>query len=177
MEKDPKIEEQTQKLTDKAFSRLMLTSVLGILVCMLCLCSATWAWFEADVSNNSNTLSSGSLGLDVAIVTAQGDPVSVTKQHNGSASCRLESGTYTVTLALSQDTTVTKGFCTVTVNGRVYTSASLFLQDAPSLAFALDVGAEVAAVTLTFTPEWGMPSQADILPNGTLVVEAESTAG
>ena len=57
----------TDKLTDKAFSRMMLTSVLGILVCLVCLCSTTWAWFTADVSNNSNTIGTGQFNLEVSV--------------------------------------------------------------------------------------------------------------
>ena len=46
-----------ENLTDKAFSRLMLTSILSILVCLVCLCSTTWAWFSATIPSESNLLS------------------------------------------------------------------------------------------------------------------------
>ena len=46
----------TEKLSDKAFARLMTTSILGILVCIICLCSTTYAWFTGSVQVDSNTL-------------------------------------------------------------------------------------------------------------------------
>ena len=41
--------QNNEKLSDKAFARLALTSILGILVCIICLCSTTYAWFTGSV--------------------------------------------------------------------------------------------------------------------------------
>ena len=48
--------QNNEKLSDKAFARLALTSILGILVCIICLCSTTYAWFTGSVQVDSNTL-------------------------------------------------------------------------------------------------------------------------
>ena len=48
--------QNNEKLSDKAFARLAITSILGILVCIVCLCSTTYAWFTGSVQVNSNTL-------------------------------------------------------------------------------------------------------------------------
>ena len=47
--------QNNEKLSDKAFARLVLTSILGILVCIICLCSTTYAWFTGSVQVDSNT--------------------------------------------------------------------------------------------------------------------------
>lgn len=58
----------TDKLTDKAFSRLLFTSVLGIVICLVCLCSATWAWFSDSIpSDNNNIQSASECLLDVSV--------------------------------------------------------------------------------------------------------------
>ena len=49
-------QQNNEKLSDKAFARLALTSILGILVCIICLCSTTYAWFTGSVQVNNNTL-------------------------------------------------------------------------------------------------------------------------
>ena len=45
-----------EKLTDKAFLRLIITSAIGILICLVCLCSTTWAWFSSDVTFEDNQI-------------------------------------------------------------------------------------------------------------------------
>ena len=52
--------QNNEKLSDKAFARLVLTSILGILVCIICLCSTTYAWFSGSVQVDSNTLKAAS---------------------------------------------------------------------------------------------------------------------
>ena len=162
----------TDKLTDKAFSRLMLTSALGILVCIMCLCSASWAWFSTDISNDSNTLCTGKFDLCVAITDANGAPVTVSERDDGTSVCTLgEAGPYTVTLTVTEDTTVTKGFCSIKVAGTSYQTASINADDTNTFVFTLDAG-----TTVTFSPAWGLPASADVASGGTLVIGAVADA-
>jgi len=48
-------QQNKEKLSDKAFARLSVTSILGILVCIICLCSTTYAWFSGSAQVDSNT--------------------------------------------------------------------------------------------------------------------------
>lgn len=161
----------TDKLTDKAFSRLMLTFVLGILVCIMCLCSATWAWFSADISSDSNTLGTGIFGLNVAITDANGTPVTISERDDGISVCTLgEAGQYTVTLTMTEDTTVTKGFCTMKVAEDSYQTASINIEETNPFVFTLDAAKD--CMTVTFSPSWGLPASADVEYGGTLVIGA-----
>lgn len=45
-----------EKLSDKAFARLALTSILGILVCIICLCPTTYAWFTGSVQGDNHQI-------------------------------------------------------------------------------------------------------------------------
>lgn len=163
----------TDKLTDKAFSRLMLTSVLGILVCIMCLCSATWAWFSTDISSDSNTLGTGNFGLNVAITDANGTTVTISERDDGTSVCTLgEAGQYTVTLTMTEDTTVTKGFCTIKADGGSYQSASINIEGTNPFVFTLDAAKD--GMTVTFSPSWGLPASADVEYGGTLVIGATS---
>ena len=35
-----------EKISDKAFSRILFSSVTGVLLCLICLAALTWAWFD-----------------------------------------------------------------------------------------------------------------------------------
>lgn len=173
MEKQNK---NTDKLTDKAFSRLIITSVLGILVCIMCLCSATWAWFSADVSSANNTLSSGKFDLSVAIVDENEAPVTVSAMDNGAYSCVLsEAGLYTVTLKITDDTTATKGFCTVKVGENTYRTDSIRAEGEKTFIFKIKT--PEPNLTLTFIPAWGVPADASVGHGGTLSIEAPVISG
>jgi uncharacterized membrane protein YdbT with pleckstrin-like domain len=50
------ISPENVKLTDKAFSRLLITSVVAILFLVACLCSTTYAWFVQDISSGENLI-------------------------------------------------------------------------------------------------------------------------
>ena len=158
------------KLTDKAFSRLMLTSVLGILLCMTCLCSATWAWFNAGVEASGNKLSSGSFGLDVTVSDSARASIAVVEQADGKTVCMLSGkGVYTVTLEMSDDTTVTRGFCSITANGKRYRTA--MVKEGESNPFTFTIDATLDNMTVIFAPAWGMPSSYDVSNDGTLTLE------
>lgn len=147
----------TDKLTDKAFSRMMLTSVLGILVCLVCLCSATWAWFTADVSNNSNTIGTGQFDLEVSVNDVRLERSS----DRANVYTFKKAGSYTVTLKMTEDTTVTKGYCIITANGKPYKTASINNVDGTNpFKFTLDVKED--GMTVEFTSAWGIPIPEDV---------------
>lgn len=49
---------------------LLLPSVLGIAVCMLTLCSLTWAWFTATVNTSTTTIQSANIAVHMYGATA-----------------------------------------------------------------------------------------------------------
>ena len=167
MEKQNK---SADKITEKAFSRLMLTSVLGILVCIMCLCSATWAWFSADISSHSNTLSSGNFDLEVS-VTENG--ALVPASDGGAFVYNLQKGNYTVTLKMTNDTTVSNGFCVVSVGVDKYYTASINAE-AQQLTFNIEIK-EDDGITVTFSPSWGIPSATDLIEVGDTLTLGESS--
>ena len=165
----------TEKLTDKAFSRLMITSVLGILICITCLCSATWAWFSADTASNSNTLGSGKFGLSVTVADENGAPVDVSESPTGTSACTLtEAGLYTVTLTATADTTVSKGFCVIKVNSNTYRTDALMLEETNTFTFTLD--AKEPDLTVIFSPAWGLPAEISVTTGETLPISGLPTA-
>ena len=110
-----------EKITEKAFSQSLLISVISILLCLVALCSMTYAWFTAETTSSSNTLISGSFDVDITVskvddgaategnIKVEEDPVNA-----GKYICRLEKGTYEISLTLTNESTV-KGHCVVTI--------------------------------------------------------------
>ena len=62
-----------EKITEKAFSQSLIISVVSILLCIVALCSMTYAWFTAETTSSSNTLTSGSFDVTVDIVKTEGE--------------------------------------------------------------------------------------------------------
>lgn len=152
----------TEKLTEKAFSRLMLTGVLGILVCIVCLCSATWAWFNTSTSAGDNKLGSGIFALDVSVADESTAEVAIFKQKDGSTLCTLSgAGRYNVTLTIAEKSTVTKGFCVLSAKGVRHSTAPIYNSGSKSLTFTLN--ADEPNLSIIFIPAWGTPASNDLI--------------
>lgn len=161
-----------QPMTDKAFSRLIAVPILGMIICIVSLCSVTWAWFSGGAVSNSNTLESGYFDLDLAIVKDGSEPSTVTPvkdDASGFWQCTLsEPGDYTVTLSLADASTASKGFCVITVVGSQYVTPSMYRASGampPSDSFTFGITTDTANTTVFFEPRWGI-SSAETIPSG-----------
>ena len=159
------------KLTDKAFTRLMILSVLGILVCLACLCSATWAWFSGGVASDSNKLGAGSFDLTVSVLDATSSGTQTVAEATDKVVTLASSGEYTVTLTMTDDTTVTKGYCVLSINGVKYKTNSIRLDVSNPFVFTLKID---EPVTISFEPCWGLPAHSDVSNGGTLIIGANN---
>ena len=157
------------KLTDKAFVRLMVTSFLGIAICLASLCSATWAWFTTATESTENTLGSGTYALDIECskvyngLNSESTAVSVEKRSDGTAVCTVGAGTYTVTVRLDGNATVKTGFCVVKLGARSYKTTAICDGDTFTFSFVAP-----GDVTLEFVPTWGIPAESELVLGATL---------
>ena len=179
-------QKNTEKLTEKAFSRLWITSIAGIVLCIACLCSTTWAWFSAGQAAEGNIVQSGRFDLDISITEESStlekaieEPntaaIEITDLSNGKMSCTLPKGKYTVVLKKTQDTTASRGFCSMTVKGKdqVYHTDSVSADGAEPFTFTLDVREQ--EITMLFSPVWGIPAEVNVKPGETLQIGAASS--
>ena len=63
------------KPTDENIMRLLTPSILGIILCMVCLAGATWAWFSDSIQTGPQTITAASYDLDVSISDSDGKTV------------------------------------------------------------------------------------------------------
>ena len=55
------------KITDKMFSKVLLSSIVSILLSMACLFGTTWAWFTVTVENTENVIQIATVATDVTV--------------------------------------------------------------------------------------------------------------
>jgi len=150
-----------------------MISALSIFLCLIALCSATYAWFGDTKESDLNTLVSGSFGLDIEVVLQNEngtetviDPL----DNSGNAALYtylLPADTYRITMTLSDNATV-KGHCVIGIGGvSRHTEAIIgertvnregYEVNSP-FTFILDLSQET---TVTFKPVWGVPVTSDI---------------
>ena len=62
-----------EKPTEKAFLRSITVSVLGILLCMIALCSTTWAWYSKNIYSSSNTVYAANCYMLISVQRIDGE--------------------------------------------------------------------------------------------------------
>lgn len=139
---------ENEKIQDRLFSRLMLTSVMGILICIICLSGLTWAWFRQDSGCQIDpiTVTKFSVNATVEEVTTR---AAVTPDAYGVYT--LVSGkNYSVTLQAEGDATT--GYCVITINGTQYHTTQMTPGD--SLSFTVDCTTATSAASMSIKPNW-----------------------
>lgn len=162
-----------EKITEKAFSQSLIISVVGILLCLVALCSMTYAWFTGSTSSGNNTLVSGS--FDTTVSVKKGDGTLVMPQ-NGKY-ILMPGETYTVTLEPAQAATV-KGYCIVSINGESK-KTGVILDDgmvddvytAATAPFEFTIVTEKDNTVVTFESHWGVLLTPDVVADSTITVK------
>lgn len=139
-----------EKLSEKTFSRLLLFSVLGILLCGVCLGGLTWAWFSDSTVSSAEPLRAASFDVTAVIRTTDtGDTVSA----NDDQSYTLSAGhVYQVTL--TPGGTASTGYCIITVNGQDYFTTQMKPKPEPVSSLQFKVDCRAATANVSFVPHW-----------------------
>lgn len=171
------------KLTDKAFTQSIAVSVISILLCVVALCSVTWAWFSEDVSSSSNTIKTGTYSLNMEIKDDDSEAMITGTENEGaykSYQYSLAVGkAYTITLTADTGSD-SNGYCKILVDGVAqpyYTSivpsnASGELTNPCTFTFVVKSDAtttDTQTIDVTFELRWGTYSGSfDVSNGGTL---------
>lgn len=138
-----------EKVSEKAFLWIMLSSIFGILICGICLAGLTWAWFTSSISSTANTITAADFSVGVEFKQNE----SVIEPAIENESYKLNSGTYKVTITASG--TASTGYCKVELGGKTYYTVPLFT-DAQSDTHSVEFTVHASeASTLTITHQWG----------------------
>ena len=93
---------------DDNILRLLLPSLIGIAICMVCLAGSTWAWYSASISTLPQTITAANYDLDISVTGADETPV-----EPADGVYALAEGVYTVLLEKAGDTGASTGYCVV----------------------------------------------------------------
>ena len=136
-----------EKITEKAFSQSLIISVVCILLCLVALCSVTWAWFSEDVTSSSNTIKTGDCTVTVSVMNETTEiPLNAT-------------GTYTFEAGKSYQITITSAgsaessYCKLVIGGQDFYTEQVSTSEPNntiSFTLAFDAPTEVEIIT-----RWG----------------------
>ena len=142
-----------QKPTDDNILRLLMPSVVGIVICMVCLADSTWAWFSASFQTAPQTITAANFAVTVSIENDKGQSVEAQNgQYNLTAGVE-----YTVTLTAGGNAP-SGGYCIVEGGEKPQYTAQMLPEK--ELKFTL-IPKETA--NYAFTAVWGSYSgEADI---------------
>lgn len=163
-----------EKITEKAFSQSLIISVVSILLCLVALCSMTYAWFTGSTSSGNNTLIAGSFDVDISVSQVEGgvasaNAIKAISNTEGKYTYELQPGTYEITLKLT-DTSTVKGHCVVTIgNGAEQHTDAIIGNNTANVdesttktdpfTFKITV---TEKTTVVLEPRWGVVVNADI---------------
>ena len=165
------IDSKDKSINETVFWQNALIAVFSILLCLVSLCSMTYAWFATEATNNGNQLASGCFDVTVKIVSNDANSMESDITSIGAGKYRLnKAGTYVVTVSPTSDTSV-KGYCVVTINGTSVYRTDRILPDVNEFVFTLAIAEET---TVEFTANWGIPMTCDVTNNATITVSAPS---
>ena len=148
-----------EKITEKVFSQSLAVSVLSILLCLVALCSTTWAWFTTGVSSANSTIKSGCFDFTVKV---NGEPIPVSSSESGVYTCDIPNGqTYEITLTPTEETN-TKGYCAIKVNDNTARTAQ-FTRKELGEGYTLKLkNTTENDVAVTFEVRWGIAAQHNV---------------
>ena len=162
---------KNQKITEKMFGRVLISSVCSILLCMACLVGTTWAWFTVSIENTGNEIQIAEV-IPTVEVKKEGAPVSLVD-----GAYPLEAGDYTVEIQLSNNATATDDLnitqrdvyvvMTATQSGKS-TTYSLAFGDADVLSFDLQI--DGSAAEIRFSVSWIEPASATPIGSEAIVI-------
>lgn len=135
-----------EKVSDVSFSRIIVSSVLGILLSIFCLAGLTWAWFSGSSSSAANSITAAEFKVKVTI---NGSEIT---SANGKYTLNQTVNTVTVTA----DGSATTGYCKVKFGENTYHTIQIFKVPAEgkpqSVTFTVK---SVAGAELEIIPQWG----------------------
>lgn len=147
-----------QDKINSSIMHLLLPSILGIILCFICLAGMSWAWFTASVSADAQTITAASTSAALTIRDNNGTEV---EAHNGNYTL-VKGCSYTVNITATG--TASKMYCLISGGGTTYCTSAI--ENGGSLDITINVP-DVDTV-YTFTPVWQIPSGSVPIENSTI---------
>lgn len=140
------------KPTDENIMQLLMPSILGMLICMVCLAGATWAWFTATTTVSAPAVSAAY--FDVTTVITPEASVTDDDENEVRTYTIEKNKSYTVTLTATGTASI-GGYCVVTVDGVTYYTPHMWttVNSEENNTFSFNVCSSSGEITIV--PYWG----------------------
>lgn len=146
---------------------LLLPSILGICLCLICICGMTWAWFSASISAPAQKMTAAYYEITVESVMDGDAAIAAEKDGYNLEADKL----YRVTLKASGSVKECGGYCLIENKEaaiKLYTSSIM-----PENSLVIEITPTVSGI-YTFTGVWGsIPTGTENIIQG---VETDSEA-
>ena len=177
-----------EKITEKHLTRVLVSSICSILLCMSCLVSTTWAWFAVSVENTGNVINIGTYSVTTTVTrVSDGEQIQPTSlyQHG----YYLTEGEYSVKVELQEGSV--GGYCEVYVGGELLGTLVLGQKtkmrtvQLPSTELVIKVNEAVPVMTmsgqgeaepmpnLVIVPTWGRTAEEEVLDSHMIQIGEE----
>ena len=154
------------KLTEKAFKQSITISIIGILLCMVALCSVTWAWFSTEISSSPSDIRSAYCDVTVSVANENNILDPVDGKYNF-----VKNKAYRILITATGNAET--AYCILNVDGTNYYTAQIPIGE--SIAFTVQFNnAETTEVEIIKC--WGtssVPDEDRIFKNGGLYLNLE----
>lgn len=132
--------------------RILAPSIVGIGICTVCLCGASWAWFNASVGSTMQTIKTPTYQFESIVVKSNDSALTA---NNGVYT--LAAGTeYTVEIKTTGTAGAT-GYCTLVINGNESAKRHT-AQISAGDTFSFTIKANNEAASIKLTGNWGTSS-------------------
>lgn len=132
---------------------MLAPSLVGLVLCCVCLCGVSWAWFSASQSTEITKIESARFTV-TATATDGISSAACTTDDKGIHTIALEKNKeYTVTLTPSGN--ASKGFCVLEMKSGSVSDIKYTEQLTPNSTFEFKVRTGYDGTSLLVTPQWG----------------------
>ena len=166
---------KSNTLSDKAFCRLMLSALISTLILIMIFCGTTYAWFTTSTATENNTILTGDFKLDVSATNSQLETFKFLGSVRGGDKVKsftlAADDTYTVTIAPTADTKVSKGHAIITVGENTYITDTIYTDSETPFSFTITLS---ESTKVSVKASWGIAAQPTIFNNDVIELsEAE----
>lgn len=168
---------EKEKRRDRILN-ILAPSVVGMFICALCLCGASWAWFTASAGSGTADIRSAAFKISNVTITSAIDGTVVNVDYDEASGIYFAAlparGTYLLSLSKAADSTSRNGYCCITVFKDVETAGTPYYTDNIGESYAVRIETD-RPITVTVAPIWGdvtqrMPGQATVANAGYITV-------
>jgi hypothetical protein len=149
------------ELTERLFFQSIISSILGIFLCSVVLCSVTWAWFTVSTTSSSNSIRAANCNVSVEIKSCDNSSSLVVSNTESLQDIEhsFDEGTYEIKMKATG--TASSGYCIIYINDypdHPFYTQQIATNENEGISFRLEL---TEATVISIVTCWGISTQTD----------------